>query len=81
MRDDQAKLQCFTVAVPDAALNALNEGHALRHLTIRFNGMGKPSARLFALAAAVQQCESDGLAYPGLLEVLRRKINRLFRRK
>lgn len=81
VREDKNALQCFTVVVPDAALLKLNEGHALRQLTTRFNTGSRPSARLFALAAAVQQAENDGLAYPGLWETLRRKINRLFRRK
>lgn len=81
MRDDKAGLSCFTVTIPDRALMGINQGLPLRALTIRFNGMGRPSDRLLALAQAVRQFEDEGVAYPGLVEVIRRKIKRWFSRK
>ena len=50
----------FLVVVPDDALLVLNKGHAMRGLTITFNGMGKKSTRLFQLAKAVKEAEDAG---------------------
>ncbi len=47
----------FLVTVPDSALVELNKGHAFRGLTIAFNGTGRPSARLKALADALREAE------------------------
>ena len=47
----------FLVTIPDSSLVGLNQGHAMRGLTIAFNGLGRPSSRLRALADALKEAE------------------------
>jgi hypothetical protein len=56
----------FLVLVSDKTIKALNYGHPFRALQTVFNGGGRQSSRLAALAEALRAAEDDGIAYPGL---------------